>query len=111
MLSEQINLPDHRLVLGLMHREGDGIRIFTWDGQHWRHLTVEAARAYADYLDANPYAEALKPVSDALRTLADRVSEIGTNAMMRRVSANAMRKFGGPYMGEPLETMPVEGHA
>lgn len=93
MLSEQIDLPDHRLSLGLMHRDGEGVRVFTWDGERLRHLTADAAQAYADFIDENPHAAVLKPVSDALRVLAGKINDLESAAMFRRVSATVMRKF------------------
>jgi hypothetical protein len=94
MLSEQIALPDHRLALGLVHRDGDPApTIVVWDGERFRHLTPEAARKVADWYDAQPEAAQLAPASDAMRTLARRVDEIAAAAMFRRAGKRAMADF------------------
>jgi hypothetical protein len=107
MLTGQIDLPDHKMSLGLMHREGEGIRVFIWDGDTWRHLTCDSAVGYADYLDGEAYAAMLKPVSDALRSLAARAGEIEATAMFTR----AAQCVGGPVSIQELMGMQVEGRA
>lgn len=103
MLSEQIVLADHRLALGLIHREGEPEpRIVVWDGDTYRHLTPAVARSTADFYDAQAEAKQLAPVSDAMRTLARRVEEIATAAMFRRAGKRVMADFA---------TARVEGHA
>lgn len=111
MLSEQIDCPDHRLSLGLMHREGEGIRIFTWDGNLWRHLTTEAAIKYAQFLEGEACAEILKPVADALRTLADRVNEIETATMFERAGRAAGASMRAPAGVIDLGAVAIVGRA
>lgn len=97
MLSEKIDLPDHRLSLGLLHIDGAGIRICAWDGEVMRHMALAAARRWASDLAEGAYATAYKPVVDAVDRLNDRVDEINAMAAARRA-----QKF---------DDMPVEGHA
>lgn len=105
MLSEQVDLPAYSLALALVHREGDASpQIAIWDGGLWRHLTVQAARKWADDQEAGPYAEAFTPVIEALRTLAGRVEDITTRAVFKRAGKTAMRAV-------KFADMPVEGHA
>lgn len=97
MLSEQIDLPDHNLSLGLLHIDGAGIRVCAWDGERLRHMAPAAARRYAADLDTGAYAAAFAPVVDALTSLCERVEEISAMATARRA--------------EKFADMPVEGHA
>lgn len=79
-LSECVVLPEHHMAAGLLHIDGAGVRVATWDGTHLRHMSQAAARRLANDLEADETASALKPVIEAVRTLADRVDEI--NAAM-----------------------------
>lgn len=97
MLSEQIDLPDHQMSLGLMHIDGAGIRIMTWDGERMRHQSVAAARRFASDLAEGPYSAVYQPVIDAVEKLLERVDEISAKAAARR--------------SEKFADMPVEGHA
>lgn len=89
MLSEQIDLPDHQLTLGLMHPEGQALRIVAWDGERWRHLSEGAAIKWARELEADRYAASFAQVSDGLRALASKVNEIGTATMFKRAGRAA----------------------
>jgi hypothetical protein len=107
MLSDQIDLPDHHLSLGLVHTEDQGLLIAAWDGARWRHLTADAAIRYAQQLEGDHQAAAFLPVTDALRALVDKISEIETSTMMRRVA----RRFAGPKTVGELIEMNVAGQA
>lgn len=93
MFSEPVDLSDYRLVLGLQHRPGAGLRVCAWDGENVRHMSPAAARRLAKSLDG----EALKPVADALEALADRVGEIEASVAAARLN--------------PLSEMAAEGNA
>lgn len=97
MLSERIDLPDHRLSLGLMHIDGAGVRLVAWDGAILRHMAPAAARRWASDLASGAYAEAYAPVIKAVDRLNDKAEEIAA-----RVAAQRAEKFAD---------MPVEGHA
>lgn len=97
ILSEQIDLPDHQMSLGLMHIDGAGIRIMTWDGERMRHQSVAAARRFASDLSEGPCSAVYQPVIDAVEKLLERVDEINAMAAARR--------------SEKFADMPVEGHA
>ena len=92
--SEPVILTDHRLVLGLIHLDGAGIRVCAWDGEHTRHMSQAAALRLAKGLEGEA---GLEPVVEALERLAARVSLI-----QMRVTAERAQKFAD---------MPVEGHA
>lgn len=95
--SEPVVLAEHRLVLGLMHMDGAGMRVCTWDGEVTRHMGAAAARRLAKVLAEGEEAEPLRPVSDALDRLAERI-----DAIAARLVAERAQKFA---------QMPVEGNA
>lgn len=126
-LSEQIDLPDHEMSLGLIHMEGAGIRVCTWDGQVLRHMSPARARRWSVELLEGPFGSAFAPVAQALQRLTDKAEEIAA-----RVTAARARKFdaaptnhwsscavhnepalpAGPCdCGGYVEAVPVEGHA
>ena len=88
-LSDQIDLTEHRLTLGLMHPESSTLRIVAWDGQVFRNLTEDAAVKWAQQIESEAYAKVLAPVSDALRTLAAGANEIETSGMFKRAGRAA----------------------
>lgn len=114
MLSEQIDLPDHNLSLGLLHIDGAGIRVCAWDGSAMRHMAPAAARRWAADLDTGPFASAFTPVVDALTNLCERVEEISAMAAARRAEKFAVGNEGAGDFN-PVDVrfadMPVEGHA
>lgn len=97
MLSEQIDLPDHEMSLGLMHMEGAGLRVCVWDGETMRHMAHMKARRWAMELEDGPFGAAFKPVAEALRNLSERAESILASVAAQRVQAFA--------------DMPVEGRA
>src|SRR3569833_1257235 len=104
LLSEQIDLPDLLLSFGLIHREGEGIKVGAWDGELIRTVPPEAATRWARDIEASPYAEAHKAVSEALLSLVDRILQIETGAMLIRVRS----RLGGPAnVAELLAAVPV----
>lgn len=109
MLSEQIDLPDHEMTLGLIHG-GEGLRIVVWDGHLFRHLTEDAAIKYAQEIESWGHAMLLAPASDALRTLAAKVNEIETAAMFRRAGRAVFGAMAQDYERKLMD-MPVEGRA
>jgi len=84
MLSEQVDLIDYRLVMGLTHPEGSPILITVWDGERFRRFLPDQASRWADDLEATPQADELKPVIDALRMLVRRVGEVVTASIIRQ---------------------------
>jgi hypothetical protein len=84
LLSEQIDLIDYRLVMGLTHPEGSPILVTVWDGERFRRFLPEQASEWADQLEATPQADELRPAIDALRLLVKRVGEIVTASIMRQ---------------------------
>jgi hypothetical protein len=98
MFSYPIDLSDpFRLVLGLVHPETEPYPLVAiWDGDVVRRLTAKAARDYATWIEAESgEGDALKPVSDALRGLADRIGEVVVNVEMSKAmsAARRARKF------------------
>lgn len=83
MLSEQIDLQDLGLVLGLVHPEGSPLMIAAWDGQRMRRLLPEQASQWADELVAEGHALSLAPVIESIRKLVRRVGEIVTASIMQ----------------------------
>lgn len=83
MLSEQVDLDDFRLVLGLIHPEGSPLMVAAWDGQNLRRLLPEQASRWADELAADANAEALAPAIEAIRAKVRRVGDIVSAAIMR----------------------------
>lgn len=96
MLSEQIDLVDYELVLGLIHPEGSPMLVMIWDGKRFRRLLPDQVERYAAELEAGGHAAEYAPVIAAMRKLVRRVGEIVSAAIMRR---------------SELATMDVEGHA
>lgn len=96
MLSEQIALPDCHLALGLLHIDGAGLRVCTWDGERLRHMSKAAALRFASELANGAFAEAWRPVIAALEDLAEKI-----DAIEARIAANK----------PTLANMPVEGNA
>jgi hypothetical protein len=80
MLSEQVNLTDYGLVLGLIHPEGSPILICAWDGRAMTRLLPDAAARWADEIALTP---GLKPVIDAIRGLVKRAGDIAVASLMR----------------------------
>jgi hypothetical protein len=116
MLSERVDLLAHRLVLGLQHRDGEGIRICSWDGETWRHMTCEAALKLAEHMElqAAPVAAELRPVSEALRNLVNRVGEIEAQVIVARTRQIVGRSVGAAmerWRAQGLAEAEVEGHA
>lgn len=79
MLSEQVDLIDFGLVLGLIHPEGSPILIAAWDGQRFRRLLPEQAAKWADEITLTP---GLGPVITALRALVKRAGDIAVASLM-----------------------------
>lgn len=96
MLSEQVDLRDYELVLGIIHPEDSPMLIVAWDGKRLRRMLPEQASAWADELVAAGQAIPLAPVIEAIRALVRKVGEI--------ITASIMRRSG-------LAGMEVEGHA
>lgn len=80
MLSEQTNLIDYGLVLGIVHPEGSPILIAVWDGKQMRRLLLEQATLWADEIALTP---GLGPVVTALRGLVKRASDMVLAGLMR----------------------------
>jgi hypothetical protein len=95
--SESVVYPEHGVQLGLMHMDGAGLRVCTFDGQYIRHMSPAGARRLANDLEGSGFVGALEPVIAALRDLCGKVDEL--EAMM---AANR---------AQPLADMSVEGHA
>jgi len=87
MLSEQTDLVEYELVLGLLHPDDMPLMIAVWDGQRMRRLLPEQASSWADGLVEAGQAEALAPVIDAIRAKVRRVGEIVTASIMRTVGS------------------------
>jgi hypothetical protein len=105
MFSEQTDLSDYRMVFGLLHPpSADGVRVVCWDGEVIRHLTAEAARKWAADIEGSEYAAMHRPVTEALRTLAERAEQINTAALFRRAGRAAHRAM-------KFADMPVQGRA
>lgn len=96
-LSEQIDLPDHMLSLGIIHMDGAGLRVCVWDGHTMRHMAAARARRWAHELVDGEFGAAFQPVADGLRKLCDKVEEIEARVV---IMADGR-----------LRAMPVEGHA
>jgi hypothetical protein len=94
MLSEQIDLVEFNLVLGLIHPEGSPLLIVAWDGERFRRMLPEQASQLADDLIDAGYGEAMTPAIEAIRSLVRRVGEIVTAAIMRRESLAEMKVEG-----------------
>lgn len=80
MLSEQINLIDYGLILGLIHPEGSPILIVAWDGERMRRLLPDQAAKWADEIALTP---GLGPVLTAIRGLVKRAGDIAVASLMR----------------------------
>lgn len=90
LFSEPVVLDSHGLALGLMHRQGAGLRVCTFDGAHVRHMSQAAARRFARQLAESDSAAELKPVTEALDRLADRIDEITAHVAAERAKLAAM---------------------
>lgn len=80
MLSEQVDLPDYELAMGLVHPEGSPILIAVWDGKRMRRLLPDQAAKWADEIALTP---GLGPVIEAIRALVKRAGDIVVASMMR----------------------------
>lgn len=104
MLSEPADLSAFRLVLGLLHVEHeDAVRVAAYDGACVRHLSPEAARAWALDIERGDYSAELEPISAALRALARRVEEITFDVMCKRAARTASAGM--------LNHVPMQGRA
>jgi len=98
MLSEQIDLPEHGMALGLLHLAGAGLRVCVWDGGQMRHMSPARASRWSAELAEGPFGASFAPVSAALETLSNRAVAIELVARVRR---------NAPLLSE----MQVEGNA
>lgn len=80
MMSEQVNLIDFGLVLGLVHPEGSPILIVVWDGERFRRLLPDQANTWATEIALTP---GLGPVLEAIRKLVKRAGDIAVASLMR----------------------------
>lgn len=79
MMSEQIDLPDYRLSLGLIHPEGSPILIVAWDGERFRRMLPDMAQQWLDEIVLTP---GLAPVIEAIRKLVKRAGDIAVASLM-----------------------------
>lgn len=80
MMSEQVDLPEYHIVLGLLHPEDSPLLVCVWNGKELKKLLPEDAAHMANDLALTP---GLAPAVAAIRAMVKRAGDIALRSMTK----------------------------
>lgn len=89
MISERADFPALHLSLGLMHLDGAGLRVVSWNGEGITHMSPAKARRMAKELRETRTAFELLPAIRGLEALANRADELLSGLASAPAEGNA----------------------
>lgn len=84
---DPVVLRDYGVTIGLIEIDGAGLRVAVWDGYVAKNMSAAAAKRLAGEYQTGDHSVPLKPVSDALMAMVDKIEAARAAADLNEAAA------------------------